>query len=1109
MLESEDNAASDHLQVTYQNAANFLILLVLFGLSPSLFRHQASVILSGLNRQLTEQKRDAVEGAGDFRVLEAGKPIRRELAEGQQHTYRIGLSADQFISVIVEQQGIDLLVGLSGPDGDQGLEFDSKSGLEGQESVSAVAEKAGEYRLTVRPKRKGVPAGNYEIRIEGLRAATDDDRALQEARKRYRDFFQLFREGKYGEALTTIERAVEIREKLLGPEHRETVNALHNLATICFHTGDYARAESLHRRVLSIREKLLGPEDVEVATSLNNLSLVYLETEQYSKAEPLIHRALAIKEKVLGPEHLSLASTLINLGIINQKRGDYASAEPFYQRALAIRKKELGEENPEVAAVLDNLGLLYSELGDYAKAAPLHQKALAIFEAALGAEHPEVAIAVTNLALCYRDLGELNKAEQLHQRALAINEKLQGPEDISIAQSFYNLGEIYSERGEYTKAEQICRRALAIAVKAVGPEGIDVARIHDALGFLYRNLGDDAKAESSFHRALTIWEKTLGTNHPYLVSPLNNLAMLHAAKNEMEQVISFQSRANAVTEHNLRLNLSSGSERQKLAYLATLTNQADRTISWYFHNPNNQQAGDLAATIILQRKGRALDAASNNLNALRGRFNTEDQALLDRLSETRSGIARLVLGGFQETSSDQYRVRIKALEDQAETYEAEIGRRNSEFRAQSLPVTLAAVQSSIPANAALIEFATYRPFNAKTAKYGQPRYLACVLRREGGANWKEIGELKIVDKAIAALREALRDPKRSDVKNLARAVDKRVFQPLRTLVAEANQLLISPDGNLNLIPFGALMDEQGRYLVERYSISYLTSGRDLLRLQVARDSQSGPLVMAAPDFGGRTQILAARLRKQTNGARQESVASTFSRLYFPPLPYTAQEGEAVRASLPGATLLTKREANKAALLQMRSPMLLHIATHGFFLEDLKLAPVGERGFQIVGDDPQRSLRGTEGGSIRIENPLLRSGLVLAGANEHKPDDNGILTALEVTGLNLWGTKLVVLSACDTGVGEVKNGDGVHGLRRALVLAGSETQVMSLWAVSDKGTRDLMVPYYRLLQKGLGRGEALRQVQLETLKNVSRRHPYYWASFIQSGEWAKLEDQQTR
>ncbi|HKX30371.1 MAG TPA: CHAT domain-containing protein, partial [Blastocatellia bacterium] len=165
-----------------------------------------------------------------------------------------------------------------------------------------------------------------------------------------------------------------------------------------------------------------------------------------------------------------------------------------------------------------------------------------------------------------------------------------------------------------------------------------------------------------------------------------------------------------------------------------------------------------------------------------------------------------------------------------------------------------------------------------------------------------------------------------------------------------------------------------------------------------------------------------------------------------------------------------------------------------------------RGSQALDDDPVRILKQIERRGLRVESPLLRSGLALAGANEHQEQDNGILTALEMTGLNLWGTRLVVLSACDTGVGEVKNGDGVHGLRRALVLAGSETQVMSLWPIQDRATRDLMIAYYGRLQRGEGRGEALRQVQLTMLKQVKRRHPYYWASFIQSGKWTDLDGQ---
>jgi CHAT domain-containing protein len=325
-------------------------------------------------------------------------------------------------------------------------------------------------------------------------------------------------------------------------------------------------------------------------------------------------------------------------------------------------------------------------------------------------------------------------------------------------------------------------------------------------------------------------------------------------------------------------------------------------------------------------------------------------------------------------------------------------------------------------------------------------------------------------------------------------------------------LLISPDGALNLIPFAALVDERGRYLVERYSISYLASGRDLLRLQASRKSQSGPLVIADPDFGGRREIEATRLLKQTKArpkkqAGKESPAPAYSQFYFPALPYTAEEGEALRRMLPGATLLTKRQASKAALLQVHSPELLHIATHGFFLEDLKLTSTGEP--EKSAQDANRRLKQVRKNGLGAENPLLRAGLALAGANEQKEEDNGILTALEMSGLNLWGTKLVALSACDTGVGEVRNGDGVHGLRRALALAGAETQVMSLWPVSDRWTRELMVAYYRRLKQGEGRSEALRQAQLEMLKNVNRRSPYYWAGFILSGEWANLESKREK
>jgi CHAT domain-containing protein len=302
------------------------------------------------------------------------------------------------------------------------------------------------------------------------------------------------------------------------------------------------------------------------------------------------------------------------------------------------------------------------------------------------------------------------------------------------------------------------------------------------------------------------------------------------------------------------------------------------------------------------------------------------------------------------------------------------------------------------------------------------------------------------------------------------------MRPLRAAIGDAARLLISPDGLLNLAPFEAFADEQGRYLIERYRMSYLSSGRDLLRLQVARESRSAPVIVADPLFG---EPPFAR-RGSSDDARHLAAGPGAAPMYFTPLAGAAAEARAIKGLFPDAVLVTGREATTGMLQKLDAPKILHIASHGFFRED--------------------AARDANG------NPLLWSGLALAGANLKNGEigDDGLLTALEASGLNLWGTKLVTLSGCETGVGQVRNGEGVYGLRRAFVLAGTETLVMSLWPVSDGTTREMMTWYYTGLRAGLGRGDALRQAKLVMFRRAGREHPFYWASFIQSGEWSSLD-----
>jgi CHAT domain-containing protein/Flp pilus assembly protein TadD len=1130
-----------------QELAMFLMLFLVYptGLSASAATVEISSRTFGLIQQPIRQQPDAGSGNDDkddkkkdnkkdVLLLEPGKSIRRELARGQQHRFRIELGINQLMKVAVLQDCVDVVVRLFGLDGAQIKEFDSVSKPQGVEAVSRIAEVAGGYQLVVQTAQEGAQSGYYEIRVEELRASTADEQALQEADNLYDKNVELEAAGKYDEALPLAERALDIRERILGPNHREVAAVVNSLGILYRKKGNYAKAEPLYRRSLAILEKVLRPDHPNVAVSLNNLGLLYYDISEYVKAEQLFQRSVAIWEKAMGSNHFNVAIPLNNLAMLYYGKGDYAQAESIHQRALAIFEKGLGPDHPNVAASLDNLANLYRDKGDYTRAESLRRRALTIRERALGPDHPDVALSLDNLATLYHTRGDDEKAEPLYQSALAIRERVLGLDHPSVAQSLNNLAVIYTDRGDYAKAESLHRhalairekalgaehvetanslnnlaaiyrgrrdyakaepplhRALAILEKVLGPEHPDVAASLNSLGGIYCDRGEYTKAEPVYRRALAIFEKAFGPEHPYVAEALSNLAMLYAAKGEIAEAVTFLSRSNTVRERNLTTNLATGSERQKLAYLALFSSETDFTLSLHSQiAPHDQRALSLAFMTLLRRKGRGLDAMTDTIAALRRHAAPQDQALLDQLTEARSQLAALTLRESSAAMPYTYRARLRPFEERVEKLESELGARNVEFRSQTQPATLAVVQAALPAGSVLIEFAVYSPWRIRVDEKRPARYLAYLLGVKGEPQWVDLGEAAAIDRAVAEWRRALRNPNRVDVKRLARAVDELVMRPVRSLLGkmegEGSHLLIAPDGSLNLIPFAALMDERMKYLIEGYTISYLTSGRDLVRLQSSAPSRSEPLVVANPTFGmsGEGQVGMRKMR-------------------FRMLPGTEREALSIKAELPGASVLLRERATEVALKQSKAPRLLHIATHGFFLDEHDV-PVAEMR-RSRGGNPWRwwPMRVGEG-RIKIDNPLLRSGLVLAGVNERRGDEeDGVLTAMEAASLDLWGTRLVVLSACDTGIGEVRNGEGVYGLRRSLVLAGSETQVMSLWPVLDRETRSLMVGYYRRLLRGEGRGEGLRQIQLELLKDEKQSHPYYWASFIQVGEWANLD-----
>ena len=1033
-------------------------------------------------------------------LLEPGKAVERELTTGNKHSYQVMLAKGQYARVVVQQHGIDVIIRVSGPDGKMIAAAAAELGSQGREEVELVAESDGLCLLRVEAAAGATP-GRYVIQIEELRTASAKDFLSQEARKLDIEANRLYEADKLEEALAVAERSLTVHEHAFGPDDPETATALHTLGLVLSdYKRDFAKAETFHLRALALREKALGPNHPRVADSLIRLSDCYRAKGDYATAIPLRERALEIEERILGTNNLAITASLRSLAALYSRKGNEAKAGTLAERVLAINESVLGPDHEEVARALRDLASNYSVRGDNERAESLLKRAIAILEKAKNAGLATVCL--NSLGVIYGRKGDDLTAEQFFQRALTMEAAASGPESSSAALYTFNLGTFYWQTKDYAKGDEYLQRALEIWEKRFGPDYRNLALVLSSMAAMNIQTGKLDKAEAELERALKIRQKALGENHRDVITILNRLAWVHAMKGEIAQAVMFGSRANEIRAHDIDVNLADTSERQKLAYLGSLPDQLNQAVSLHIRfAPADPAAAQAAVTAILQRKGLVQEKMADTLSAMRRRLSAADRSLFDEWNAATSRLARVVLNGPQRLSPAEHNKRVKAMEEERENLEAEIGRRSGGFFPRTQTLTLAAVQAAIPSRAALVEFAVYRPFdpqagNSKSA-YGAPRYAAYVVRAQGEVGWRDIGQAKEIDEAISSLRGALRDPKKSDVKEIARALDAKVMLPIRPLLGDATQLLLSPDGELNLIPFAALIDEQGHYLVEGYLISYLTSGRDLLRMQVTRESQSKPVVIANPLFGEPAAELMTKVNSSSRPASRRRGSVTTGRdlaeVYFASLAGTEQEGNAIK-KLFDASLLTGAEATESTVKRLSAPIMLHIATHGFFLSE----PVA-----TGGPAPTRST-GASNESVKIENPLLRSGLALANANSRNSgNDDGILTALEASGLNLWGTKLVVLSACDTGVGEVRNGEGIYGLRRAFVLAGAESLVMSLWPVSDSTTRELMTNYYKNLKQGLGRAEALRAVQLDMIKRNSKLHPFYWANFIQSGEWANL------
>ena len=547
--------------------------------------------------------------------------------------------------------------------------------------------------------------------------------------------------------------------------------------------------------------------------------------------------------------------------------------------------------------------------------------------------------------------------------------------------------------------------------------------------------------------------------------------------------LRLQTEATEVGEHNLALVLASGSEAQKLRYMETFAEGTDITVSLHRRSaPDDEGATRLALTTVLRRKGRVLDAMSSSLQAVRERLTPEGKAALDELAGVRGELARLVLRGPGRTPLAEFEQAVASARDREQQLEAIAESAEPRVSAQALAVTIAAVQAALPADAVLVEFIAYRPFDPlavkRDARFGPARYVAFVLganRRASVDRHRRCRDDRRRWSIGCAARCAI--PRTASVTRIARELDATVMAPVRARLASHTKVFLSLQTRRSTscrLPRWSMSSNAISSSASRSPTSRAAATSFSCRWRRQRAMQ--PLVVANPQFDRPGEAGAA-----TGG---DARAADLSRARFVPLPGTAGEAAAIGPLLPGATVLTGLAGDRA---RGQEPCTVPASCTSPPTGSSSMPrPSGGEGWRLLVMDAAPS----DAPSVALENPLLRSGLAFAGANKRDGGDgeDGILTALEATALDLWGTRLAVLSACETGVGEARRGDGVYGLRRALVMAGAESQLMTLWQVSDLATRDLMTSYYRQLQAGAGRAEGLRAVQRDMLATARTPTP---------------------
>ena len=945
----------------------------------------------------------------------------------------------------------------------------------------------------------------------------------------------------YGGSLELYRRSLQLAEASGGRLGPQAVSIRGNVASALVKLGEYAEARELLADQIVLLERENHPELVK---NINLLANMQYQLGDYASALDLYRRSLPLAEAnggALAPWAVSIRGNLAGALV---RLGEYGEARAVLERQIALLESQ-GTENEYLGRAYNLLAGISNALGDHEEELLLRRRCLEIREAFHPPGHPQIGEALLNLGTTLALLGRVEEQKALIVQAKAIWEERFGPEHPELAGFFEVLGGIAYHVGDLAEARGLFEQALHIRELSLGASSLGGAHLRIQLGRVERDAGDLEGARAHLERALATMVESVGPEHPLAAESGLELAWVEFAAGEFDVALHRAVAAERVLTPHLRLTLRVLPERQALRYAEQRARSLDLLISLLDVIPEPAHTV-LVWEAVVHSRALVLDEMAARTRSLAADDPDDSVRLADyRRASTR--LANLYVRGPEGSEPEVYRAMLDGARREMESAErvlSETGRVGSALGSDR-NIGWADVERAIPGDCVLLAYARHgnRPPGAPRTGESGEQYRAFISAPTAGrvasvglgdaeridrliTTWREEASLGIF-REDRAREESVRACQRAGV-----ALREAIWDPVAGFLGDGRTVLVVPAGQIHLVNLAALPADDGTFLIESAMLIHcLSAEREIARVQKSGPGTETALVLGAPDFGG-VGIASIESPHPTSdaptvqpvrGARPDCL--DLRSIWFAPLPGAMAEAREVAAfwesrsesrddatdRAGGVLLLTGPDATEEAFKHLApGRRVLHLATHGFVLDEgCTQVPPEARGIGLLVADEPESGSQRASSQIRQSNPLLLSGLALAGANQRSEVDvegeDGILTAQEIAALDLAEARWAVLSACQTGTGSVQSGEGVLGLQRAFRMAGVQTLVTSLWSVRDEETRLWMSAFYQgIAEQGLTTAEAVRSAGVALLRHQRERgedtHPFHWAGFIATGDW---------